>query len=260
MKFFFLCVFLSTAILSLDTIAKNKDTIIALDSAYPPYMHGSKSKPKGLYANLLKEIFGKMKLSLTLEPKPWKRVMTKAKVGKWGVGGIYKNSERVKIFDYSEPIYYERLVLFTRKSSNIKFKKLSDLKGKVIGVDLLPIKPINENVTILQGDIRDEKVVNNILNEAGRKVDIILSDIAPNISGIWKIDHNNQIDLTRLIINRFPELLEKNGGCLLKAFDGPMLKPLENELRKNFTNVKLIKPKVSRNASSELYIACRNFR
>ena len=138
--------------------------------------------------------------------------------------------------------------------------KLIMPKGKVIGVDLLPIKPINENVTILQGDIRDEKVVNNILNEAGRKVDVILSDIAPNISGIWKIDHNNQIDLTRLIINRFPELLEKNGGCLLKAFDGPMLKPLENELRKNFTNVKLIKPKVSRNASSELYIACRNFR
>ena len=138
--------------------------------------------------------------------------------------------------------------------------KLVMPKGKVIGVDLLPIKPINENVTILQGDIRDEKVVNNILNEAGRKVDIILSDIAPNISGIWKIDHNNQIDLTRLIINRFPELLEKNGGCLLKAFDGPMLKPLEKELRKNFTNVKLIKPKVSRNASSELYIACRNFR
>ena len=109
--------------------------------------------------------------------------------------------------------------------------KLVMPKGKVIGVDLLPIKPINENVTIFQGDIRDEKVVNNILNEAGRKVDIILSDIAPNISGIWKIDHNNQIDLTRLIINRFPELLEKNGGCLLKAFDGPMLKPLENELR-----------------------------
>ena len=138
--------------------------------------------------------------------------------------------------------------------------KLVMPKGKVIGVDLLPIKPINDNVTIFQGDIRDEKVVNNILNKIGRKVDVILSDIAPNISGIWKIDHNNQIDLTRLIIDRFPELLEKNGGCLLKAFDGPMLKPLENELRKNFTNVKLIKPKVSRNASSELYIACRNFR
>ena len=138
--------------------------------------------------------------------------------------------------------------------------KLVMPKGKVIGVDLLPIKPINDNVTIFQGDIRDEKVVNNILNEIGRKVDVILSDIAPNISGIWKIDHNNQIDLTRLIIDRFPELLEKNGGCLLKAFDGPMLKPLENELRKNFTNVKLIKPKVSRNASSELYIACRNFK
>ena len=138
--------------------------------------------------------------------------------------------------------------------------KLVMPKGKVIGVDLLPIEPIGGNVTIFQGDIRDEKVVDNILNKAGRKVDVILSDMAPNISGIWKIDHNNQIDLTRLIINRFPDLLEENGQCLLKAFDGPMLKPLENELRKNFTNVKLIKPKVSRNASSELYIACRSFR
>ena len=84
--------------------------------------------------------------------------------------------------------------------------------------------------------------------------------MAPNISGIWKIDHNNQIDLTRLIVDRFPDLLEKNGRCLLKAFDGPMLKSLENELKKSFRNVKLIKPKVSRNASSELYIACRSFR
>ena len=138
--------------------------------------------------------------------------------------------------------------------------KLVMPKGKVIGVDLLPIKPIGENVTIFQGDIRDEKIIDSILNESERKVNVILSDMAPNISGIWKIDHNNQIDLTMLIINRFSDLLEKNGGCLLKAFDGPMLKPLENELRKNFTNVKLIKPKVSRNASSELYIACRNFR
>ncbi len=138
--------------------------------------------------------------------------------------------------------------------------KLVMPKGKVIGVDLLPIKPIGENVTIFQGDIRDEEVVNKILNEVKGKVNVILSDMAPNISGIWKIDHNNQIDLTMLIIDRFPDLLEKNGRCLLKAFDGPMLNTLEKELKKNFTNVKLIKPKVSRNASSELYIACRGFR
>ena len=138
--------------------------------------------------------------------------------------------------------------------------KLVMPKGKIIGVDLLPIKPIGDNVTIFQGDIRDEEVIERILNESKKKVDVILSDMAPNISGIWKIDHNNQIDLTRLIVDRFPDLLEKNGRCLLKAFDGPMLKSLENELKKSFRNVKLIKPKVSRNASSELYIACRSFR
>jgi 23S rRNA (uridine2552-2'-O)-methyltransferase len=138
--------------------------------------------------------------------------------------------------------------------------KLVMPKGKVIGVDLLPIMPVEENVTIFQGDIREKEVIERILHEGKGKVDVVLSDMATNISGIWKIDHNNQIDLTMLIIDRFPELLEKNGSCLLKAFDGPRLKSLENNLKKNFKNVKLIKPKVSRNASSELYIFCRGFR
>jgi len=138
--------------------------------------------------------------------------------------------------------------------------KLVMPKGKVIGVDLLPIMPVGENVTIFQGDIREKEVIERILHAGDGKVDVVLSDMAPNISGIWKIDHNNQIDLTMLIIDRFPELLEKNGRCLLKAFDGPRLKSLENNLKKNFKNVKLIKPKVSRNASSELYIFCRGFR
>ncbi|NSL74354.1 MAG: RlmE family RNA methyltransferase [Thaumarchaeota archaeon] len=138
--------------------------------------------------------------------------------------------------------------------------KLVMPKGKVIGVDLLPIMPVEENVTIFQGDIREKEVIERILHAGKGKVDVVLSDMAPNISGIWKIDHNNQIDLTMLIIDRFPELLEKNGSCLLKAFDGPRLKSLENNLKKNFKNVKLIKPKVSRNASSELYIFCRGFR
>ena len=138
--------------------------------------------------------------------------------------------------------------------------KLVMPKGKVIGVDLLPIMPVGENVTIFQGDIREKEVIERILHEGKGKVDVVLSDMATNISGIWKIDHNNQIDLTMLIIDRFPELLEKNGSCLLKAFDGPRLKSLENNLKKNFKNVKLIKPKVSRNASSELYISCRGFR
>ena len=138
--------------------------------------------------------------------------------------------------------------------------KLVMPKGKVIGVDILPIMPLGENVTIFQGDIREKEVIERILHAGEGKMDVVLSDIAPNISGIWKIDHNNQIDLTILIIDRFPELLEKNGSCLLKAFDGPRLKSLENNLKKNFKNVKLIKPKVSRNASSELYISCRGFR
>ena len=70
--------------------------------------------------------------------------------------------------------------------------KLVMPKGKVIGVDLLPIMPVEENVTIFQGDIREKEVIERILHEGKGKVDVVLSDMATNISGIWKIDHNNQ--------------------------------------------------------------------
>lgn len=132
--------------------------------------------------------------------------------------------------------------------------------GKIIGIDILPIKPVGENVTILQNDIRTNDFIDRILEILDTKADTILSDIAPNISGIWKIDHNNQVDLTTTIVDKFPNMLKRNGCCVLKAFDGPKLKTLENDLKKNFKNVKLIKPKVSRNPSSELYIVCRGFR
>ncbi len=108
--------------------------VIALDSSYPPYMFESKGKAEGLYPRLLDEVFQKMNMNAKLEPKPWARVMRLAKRGKWGVGGIYKNSEREKIFDYSNPIYQEELLLFVKKSSAIKFSTLKDLKGKVLAL------------------------------------------------------------------------------------------------------------------------------
>ena len=108
--------------------------VIALDNSYPPYMFESKGKAEGLYTRLLDEVFKKMNMDLKLEPKPWARVMRLAKRGKWGVGGIYKNSERMKIFDYSKPIYQEELLLFVKKSSKVKFSSLKDLKGKVLAL------------------------------------------------------------------------------------------------------------------------------
>ena len=108
--------------------------VIALDSSYPPYMHLAKGKAQGLYPRLLDEVFQKMKVDVKLEPKPWARVMRMAKKGKWGVGGVYKNSERLKIFDYSDPIYQEKLLLFVKNSSKIEFSSLKDLKGKVLAL------------------------------------------------------------------------------------------------------------------------------
>ena len=108
--------------------------VIALDAAYPPYMYESKGEAKGLYARLLDEVFQKMKVDVKLVPKPWARVMRLAKKGKWGVGGIYKNSERMKVFDYSHPIYQEELLLFVKNPSLIEFNSLKDLKGKTLAL------------------------------------------------------------------------------------------------------------------------------
>ena len=127
----FLLTFLSVFLFNSSSYCRE---VLGIDTAYPPYMYGDKGQAKGLYVQLLKKVFQKMNVDIKLEAKPWARVMRTAKRGKWGVGGIYKNAERVKIFDYSEPIYKERLLLFVRKSSTIKFNSLKDLKGKTLAI------------------------------------------------------------------------------------------------------------------------------
>ena len=138
--------------------------------------------------------------------------------------------------------------------------KIVEPDGKVIGVDLRPIKEIEDNVIIFQDNINREGIEIKIREVLKKKANVVLSDLAPNISGIWKIDHNNQIDLTISVVNALPKILKKEGCCLLKVFDGPMLKTLENNLKNKFRNVKLIKPKASRSASSELYMICTGFK
>jgi len=107
---------------------------IVLDAANPPFMYEKNGSPAGVYPALFSAVFAKMGTDAKLEAKPWSNALTELDGGKAGVGGIYKNAERAKKFDFSEPVFVEKLIVYTNKSKPIAFKSIADLNGKVVGV------------------------------------------------------------------------------------------------------------------------------
>ncbi|HZA99503.1 MAG TPA: RlmE family RNA methyltransferase [Nitrososphaera sp.] len=131
--------------------------------------------------------------------------------------------------------------------------------GKVIGVDLKQVTPV-AGATILQGSIEDPNVLSKIAEILGCKADVVLSDMAPNVSGVWDIDHARQISLSTIALGFVQQVLRVGGSSVFKVFEGDMLKEFKSELRKSFGKVLLNKPSASRQESSELYIICLDFK
>ena len=131
--------------------------------------------------------------------------------------------------------------------------------GKVIGIDLKPVTPI-ANAIILQGSIEDPNMLSKISKILGCKADVVLSDLAPNVSGVWDIDHARQISLSTIALRFAQYVLRIGGSSVFKVFEGDMLEEFRSELRKSFGKVLLNKPSASRQESSELYIVCLNFK
>jgi 23S rRNA (uridine2552-2'-O)-methyltransferase len=131
--------------------------------------------------------------------------------------------------------------------------------GKVVGIDLQEVKPI-EGATILRHDIGDQRIVDRILKILNSKADVVLSDLAPNISGIWEIDHARQISLARSAFAVAGKVLRKGGVAIFKVFEGELLNEFKIELKNNFDRVLLSKPDASRQKSSEFYLVCLKFK
>ena len=131
--------------------------------------------------------------------------------------------------------------------------------GKVIGIDLKPVTPVAGAIT-LQGSIEDTNMLSKVSEILGCKVDVVLSDLAPNVSGIWDIDHARQISLSTIALRFAQHVLRIGGSSVFKVFEGDMLEEFRSELRKTFGKVLLNKPSASRQESSELYIVCLNFK
>ena len=131
--------------------------------------------------------------------------------------------------------------------------------GKVIGIDLKEVKPL-EGAIILHGNIEDHRIIDGVIKILNSKADVVLSDLSPNVSGIWGIDHARQISLTKSAFSVAQKILKENGNAIFKVFEGDLLNEVKDDLNSNFHKVLLTKPGASRQQSSELYIVCLKFR
>jgi len=133
-------------------------------------------------------------------------------------------------------------------------------KGFVLGVDLKLIPPFElPNVYTIVGDITEPQTVSEIKEVLPHSADVVISDVSPNISGIWELDHARQIDLARKSMQVATSTLRSGGNFFVKVFQGGMLNDFFREVKQHFTFVRLIKPKASRAKSSELYILALGF-
>ncbi len=136
--------------------------------------------------------------------------------------------------------------------------KISGPHGTIIGIDLKEIEPI-PNVTTIVGSIENKEDVDKLINMLNGKADTILSDLSPNVSGLWEMDQLKQIDLTEKALDFTKIVLKENGYALYKVFQGENTSELIKHLKENFQDVNITKPDASRKQSSEIYALCKKF-
>lgn len=131
--------------------------------------------------------------------------------------------------------------------------KIGD-KGKVIALDLLPLAPL-ARVDFIQGDFREESVLAQLEEKlAGKQIDLVISDMAPNISGIDSADQARSIHLAELALEFSVQHLHPGGAFLVKVFQGSGFEEYVKLMRHHFKKVVTRKPKASRDRSSEVYM------
>jgi 23S rRNA (uridine2552-2'-O)-methyltransferase len=138
--------------------------------------------------------------------------------------------------------------------------KLVGRKGRVLATDILPMDPV-VNVDFVQGDFTDDKVVEQLLAWlGGGKFDLIISDIAPNLSGIDSADQAGSMYFLELALDTVRKTLKPGATFAAKMFQGSGSDEYVKELRKSFEKVLIRKPAASRAQSREVYIVAKGFK
>lgn len=132
--------------------------------------------------------------------------------------------------------------------------------GRIIASDILPMDPI-AFVEFVQGDFREQVVLDELLNLLGNdKADLVISDMAPNMSGTEAVDQPRSIYLCELALDMAQQVLKPGGSFLIKLFQGEGSEVFLQSIRKQFKVVKIRKPKASRPRSREVYVLAQNFQ
>ena len=133
-------------------------------------------------------------------------------------------------------------------------------KGRVLATDILPMDPV-KNVDFIQGDFTEEAVFNQILSALnGAKPDLIISDIAPNITGIDSADQGSSIYLVELALDMVRRVLKPKGNFVAKVFQGSGSDAYLKDVRTSFEKVSVRKPAASRPRSREVYVVAKGFK
>lgn len=134
-------------------------------------------------------------------------------------------------------------------------RKIVGGEGFVLGVDLKCINPLKEaNVYTIVGDITNPEIQKQIKKILPSLADVVISDVSPNVSGVWEVDHARQIDLAQKSLVLALNFLKENGNFFVKVFQGDMFGNFVEEVRQRFARVEIIKPKASRAKSAEIFI------
>jgi 23S rRNA (uridine2552-2'-O)-methyltransferase len=143
---------------------------------------------------------------------------------------------------------------YVRRKLSPQGAAVGELNGSIIAIDLLPMDPI-EGVQFLQGDFREDAVLSRLEElVGGRKLDVVVSDMAPNLSGVESVDAARISHLIELAVDFAQSHLKPEGALVTKVFHGSGYTQLVQLFKDTFKVVKAIKPKASRDRSSETFL------
>lgn len=200
---------------------------VTFDQENPPFMYLKGDAPGGLYPALVGEAFKRMGEQVKMECYPWKRVIAGADAGEWGVGGIYQNAERLKKYDYSKPIFEEKIMVFALKGGEFQFAGVADLSGKVVGVMRGWSYGDDFDKAAADGKVTKEEIESDEMNFskliAGR-VDAVLATPETWAGLKDKLDKDGKVVMlaTPMTVNKTYLVFNKSAGktALLEKFNG----------------------------------------
>ena len=133
--------------------------------------------------------------------------------------------------------------------------------GRVVGVDLVAIDPLaSPNLRLVGGDVRDPSTWLAVLEHLGRPADVVLSDLAPKLSGIRETDEARSSELVTAVVEMLPTVLRTGGNLLIKLFMGGAFDLATAELHRRFEEFRATRPAATRKASAEVYGVARGYR